>query len=143
MARLVFAIPCLSVLRDTDYDIPSYIHMVEGTTAESIPAEIYPFRIATYWFNPNPEPSRLHLRLRVVSPSGEELAERDLDPDRLTPLEHNGRYRINIGTPKIEAPEFGVYDYIVENKAVDGWETVASIPVSLDSPDEDDEVAGD
>jgi hypothetical protein len=143
MARLVFAIPCLSVLRDADYDIPSYVHVVEGIAAESTPAEIHPFRIATYWFNPDPEPSSLHLRLRVVSPSGDEVAERDLDPSRLTPLEQYGRYRINIGTPKVEAKEFGVYDFVIEKESEGEWEEVASLPVSLDQAEDETGEAGE
>jgi hypothetical protein len=132
MARLVFAVPCLSILRDADYDIPSYVHVVEGIEAEDVPAEIHPFRIATYWFNSEQEPATLHLRLRIVSPSGGKVAERDLDPSRLTPLEQNGRYRINIGTPKIEVGEFGVYEFMVQNKSGGRWKTVASLPVTVE-----------
>ena len=137
MARLVFAIPCLSVLRDADYDIPSYFHVVEGISVDKIPNDIDPFRIATYWFNPDPEPSQLHLRLRVVSPSGNEIAERDLDPSRLNPLEQNGRYRINIGTPKLEAKEFGVYEFVVDIESNGEWVEVASLPVTVDQADGD------
>lgn len=136
MARLVYALPCLNVLQDDVSGAPSYISIVEGVTVPSTPAEIVPFKIATYWFNPDEVEARLHLRLKVLSPGGATVLEKALDPDLLAPLHHLGRYRINIGAPRVKVDEIGVFDYLIQRESGGEWTTEASLPISVESASE-------
>lgn len=143
MSYLLFAVPCVSLLDDRESNLPSYVHVIEGINVRNLPEELAPFWIGSQWYNPTKKAVKLHLRIRVMSPDGEDVMIRDLDPEKLDPLEPEERFRINIAAPKVEANVVGVYNYVIERKSNAKWVNCVSIPISVTLEGEENEGIGD
>lgn len=126
MPRLIYAVPCLLVITDQNTNLPTYVSIVERATTEILPFPLEGISVASNWFNDDGGAvDSLAVRVRVVSPDGTTLSERELATREIPPLQ---RVRINIEMNPIQVNEAGVFSFTVEHMAGGEWVTDADIP---------------
>ena len=127
MATLVYAVLCQRVIIDQATNFVSYIDILDGVNVPKLPFAAPPSTVGTIWRIENE--NRLEMRVRVVSPDGQELTGATANPLDLKPTHQRGR--MNVRVPSYEAPTSGTYSIEIDLWTDEGWQMRCQLPFQI------------
>lgn len=127
MAELIYAVLCQRVIVDQATNFVSYIDILDGVNVPKLPFTAPPSVVGTIWRVESE--SRLEMRVRVVSPSGQALTEAIANPLNLKPTHLRGR--MNVRVPGFEAVDSGTYRVEIELLTDGSWQQRCELPFQI------------
>ncbi len=126
MPDLIWAVPCRTVITDSDTNSVSYIEATHALAAKKLPSALPKFVLATAWKASKPGDS-LRMRVRLEGPDGSELAASEFLELKFT----EEFQRLNINLAGTEVRVAGDHAIILERYSRGGWRPVTRVPVRI------------
>jgi len=126
MPELIWALTCRTILTDAESNSVSYVEAIHGLAARKLPSRLPRVMLGTVWRASRSDDS-LRMRLRVESPSGEDVVAEELPEVKFDRMYQ----RLNVDIAGIQVPEAGDYAIIVERYTRRKWSEVKRVPFNI------------
>ena len=127
MPKLKLALLCQAAIVDQWKNLPSYINLLDDITVSELPAALIPpVTVASIWERVGDGQETLHVRLRLVKPSGKGVVVHEIEPVAMEKPKH--RLNLIVGTA---LPETGCYHFRLDLRVKGRWRNVADLPLNV------------
>ena len=127
MIRSLWCVLCQAVIIDARTNAVSYVNSIERIVAKKLPVRVPSISLGTLWARTTDGKERLRVRIRFMTPSGDQKAMVDSGEFVMEQKHH----RFNILFDGLPLEQEGSHIFIVEYFEDDSWKVAKEIPLEV------------